>query len=654
MRFNTLNIQEDELPKVTQLFLYWHSLKEVPDLIFQMPNLEHLNLEGNRISSLPGKLKNCQNLKKLELGTNAIHSWEPLRNLPPNLTKLDLTNNEIQKITEDITGLKHLEELHLNACSLTRIPAGIKKLQKLRVLNVYNNRIKTIPLAVGKLESLRELIIGQNRLKEIPDVIGQCSRLSKLSANENNVSKITTAIGYCTELNLLELSNNKLKTLPDSLQNCLTLQNINLSWNKLEKLPEVVLKLKWLSKLFLKKNALIAIDFKGRADRISFLDLSDNKIDAISNLPSGLEVLHLINNKLTQFPEALLGCANLRHLYLDQNKIVNLPKDYGTLSSTLEMFGMLRNPAKTTPEHLLAFTNLKGFSGLVEQKKRFVVLAILHAVRQKLIREQEKFVLLRLLLNKAEAGDQLPLPRLISFLNVDFPTVTQKIRKYIYTRVGIPLSRKRLKTGHRLAIIGNTSYDHHAIRDRLHRHGITLAITPDAEVTHLLLGWGKMEWSGDAGKRYVLLSEKQLGQELWRLEAAHLLKQPDEEVFRSVEDLMLSQDNVNVRLGLELLKTGGINNYFMNYLIINWIRPLKDPTLSEEFLKQIRLNSEDEWKFVLDKYSSIRFLHNIRNVGEPSAEAVKSRQLPIDQDLVQFFKKNKLDTDLIKKALSKE
>lgn len=63
MRFNDLQISSADLPKVTELFLYWGRLDEIPDMIFRMPNLVHLNLEGNRITELPCALKDCVKLK---------------------------------------------------------------------------------------------------------------------------------------------------------------------------------------------------------------------------------------------------------------------------------------------------------------------------------------------------------------------------------------------------------------------------------------------------------------------------------------------------------------------------------------------------------------------------------------------------------------
>ncbi len=619
-----------------------------------MPNLEHLNLKRNYISFLPEKLKYCGKLKKLELGTNEIHSGESLENLPPNLTKLDLSNNKIQIIPGAITCLKNLEELHLDTCGLSRIPADIKNLQKLRVLNICNNSIRTIPRALGKLSSLRELIIDKNKLREIPDVIGNCYRLSKLSAGENNLSQISPAVGKCGELNQLQLSKNKLKTLPDSLKNCLTLQLLDLSRNKFEQLPEVVLELKWLSKFFLNHNALSEIDFKDRVGWLSFLDLSHNNIASVRNLPPSLKTLHLVNNKLTEFPEAVKNCINLRRLQLNQNKISQIPKDFGPMADTLEIWGMEKNPAKASPEQLLPMTAMEGFSGLMNSKQQLAVLAILKACRQNLIPASEKFLFLRLLLDGKPEGQRLPLSSLIPFLNVNYPSVTQKIRKYLYLRFGISLARKRLNKGHQLAIVGETNFDLPVLRERLESQGVKLVEKGYTEASHVLLGWGPMEWSGDPQGKVIFLSEKRLCLELWRLEEAHLLRNPDPEVLRSVEDLLHSKEKVNIQLGLELLKTGGVNNHLMNYLIGNWLRLLKDPELSDEFLRIIKLNSEDDWKFLLDRYSKSQFFQYVRNVEDRKAPEPRQGRLFINKKLVPYFKKNKLDTALIKKALFKK
>lgn len=654
MRFNNLNIREEELPEVTQLFLYWASLKEIPDLIYRMPNLEHLNLEGNRITSVPEKLSSCKQLKKLELGTNAIHSPESLKNLPPNLTKLDLSNNTIGEISSHITHLKNLEELHLNSCGIKRIPPQIKQLKKLKILDLYNNQIKTLPIALGKLNGLRELIVGQNKIREIPDVIGNCTRLSKLSARNNNITRISPEIGQCTELNQLVLANNKLETLPDSLENCFTLQNLELSKNKFEHFPEVVLTLKWLTKLFLNKNQLIQVDFNRKGDRLTFLDLSDNKISTVHKLPPSIEVLHLINNQLTVFPEAVLNCTNLRLLHLDFNHITDVPREFGLVAQSLRVFSMWKNPASTTPENLLQLEALERFSGLVSRKEQLIVLAVQKAGREQLVSSTEKPFLLQLLLNKKPDKHAVSLRSLLLFINGSYPSVTQKIRQYLYTRFGIPISRKRLRKGHRLALLGNTNFEVDQLRGRLEKQGITFTGTDCSEATHVLIGWGRINWRPGLDETVVYLSEKHLSNELWRLEEAHLLSNPDPEIDKSVQDLLLSGDNVNIRLGLELLKGGGLSPRMMNYLIVNWLGPLKDERLRVEILQFIKLNSEDEWKFVLDRYNKLKFFTYFKWIGENQAHAKKIEEVNARKQIHQYFKKNKLDIMFIKKALSRK
>ncbi|MCB0652235.1 MAG: leucine-rich repeat domain-containing protein [Saprospiraceae bacterium] len=673
MRFNDLQISSADLPKVTELFLYWGRLDEIPDMIFRMPNLVHLNLEGNRITELPCALKDCVKLKKLELGTNKIESAESLQFLPPNLKKLDLNNNKIGEIPPAITQLKHLEELCLIGSGISKIPGHIKKLKALKKLELFDNDIKIIPVAIGKLTNLRELSVGKNKLTKIPDALGYCQKLSSLKANENRINEVSNALEGCVELNYLDLSSNKLTTLPAGLNSCLTLQTLKLSHNKFTAIPACILDMQWLSKLLLNKNGLTEIDFRRQCRRLSFLDLSDNKIDTIKNLPASLEWLHLIHNKLDHFPHAILECSGLKNLFMRNNRIKELPEGLGVLQNSLKVIDLAFNPVKAAPEQLLHFKGLEGVSGLTKKTEALALISVLEASRYHLITANEHFFFLNLLLNRKNERGSPGLSSLVSFLNVRNPIAIQKVRKYLYGKAGIPLSRKRLKKGDQLAVLGSTKFNDAELQDRLGAHGITFLEEVNENTTHVLLGWkaygffkplspesvfsGKKQfaWPEGISQPIVFLSEQRLWQEIWRLEQAHLLENPDAKIFQSIKDLLLSREEVNVRLGIELLKGGGIPQEFLTYLMITWLRTgLSDPELKKEAFRLLFLNVEDDWKFVLETFHKAFLAICIRDLARANEGEVVPTLSRVVEEIKKFLQVNHLDVGLIKKALFKK
>ncbi len=653
MRFHKLNITDEELVQVTEWVVNWNKLEEVPDLVQNMPNLESLNLEGNRISRLPDWLKDCDSLKKLELGANRFEGTDDLKNLPSGLTRLSLYHNNIGEIPISVTKLRNLEELNMSYTELTKLPAGIQNLKKLRVLELYGNKIRTLPVAIGKIPRLRELIVGENQISKIPDAIGNCRKLSKLFAGDNRIKTVSKALGNCTELSSLDLRNNKIAELPDSLGNCFTLQHLYLQGNQFNSIPGFVYRLKWMSKLLLRNNNLKKIDFGEGGDRLRFLDLSDNQIRTIVDLPKSLEVLYLLNNQLEEFPKAVLRCTGLRMLHLNLNDIKEIPEDLGPLKRSLKMLNLEKNPVRVNPEKLLHLETLEGFSGLVKKDQVPMVIAVIKACRNGLISREEGPVFLELLWNNKFEAKQLSTESLVNFLNDSDPVVAQKVRKFIFRKLGIPFYRKKLKKGHNLSVLGETLFDMTRLTERLKSFGVGVSKGVNEKTTHILLGKGPVKWPGDVKKGMVFLDEKKLSRELWRMEEAHLMNQSDSKVIRSVLDLLMSKDTVNVKLGLELMNGGGVPDELLNILLIVWLSGEQSSRpLEKELFRLIHLNVEDEWKFVLDRYKPFKIKSYLRREKLP--ERYRNRKVVKTEwkEIGLFFKKNKLDVELIKKALS--
>lgn len=93
-------------------------LKDIPDFLFALQNLNILNLNDNSITDISdiGKLK--------------------------NLTRLDLKHNPLKKLDNSITDLKHLRVLHLAGCEyLSDLPPNFSKLNTLMLLNIKHTNI---------------------------------------------------------------------------------------------------------------------------------------------------------------------------------------------------------------------------------------------------------------------------------------------------------------------------------------------------------------------------------------------------------------------------------------------------------------------------------------------------------------------------------
>ena len=143
---------------ITSLDVYSNQIKEIPQKIEKLVNLQHLNLWANQIKEI------SETIFKLT-----------------QLHHLNLSRNQIKKIPAKIDQLTNLQHLDLSWNELTEIPAEIDQLTNLQYLDLHYNRITKIPAEIGKLGNLKNLDLSRNKLTEIPAEIGNLGNLEELN-----------------------------------------------------------------------------------------------------------------------------------------------------------------------------------------------------------------------------------------------------------------------------------------------------------------------------------------------------------------------------------------------------------------------------------------------------------------------------------------
>jgi Leucine-rich repeat (LRR) protein len=117
-------------------------LKNIPDFVFQKPDLKKLNLRRNKLSSLPSDLRKLTQLETLLLGKNKFTSFP-----------------------QSILDLQNLKYLSLSGNRIENIPAGISAMKSLEVLDLFDTYVSSLPIdALKELPNLKEIDLRQSLL----------------------------------------------------------------------------------------------------------------------------------------------------------------------------------------------------------------------------------------------------------------------------------------------------------------------------------------------------------------------------------------------------------------------------------------------------------------------------------------------------------
>ena len=157
--------------------------------------------EAETFFTLESALKNPDSVFTLILKREKLKEFpEDIFKLK-NLEELDLSKNKIDAIPKEISELKNLRVLNVSKNKLTRIPPEIGSLKELKKLIIYQNEIPFLPPEIGLLTDLEFLDLWGNEIGRLPVEI---SRLQKLTT---------------LDLRVIEINDDEQKVMKDLLPN---------------------------------------------------------------------------------------------------------------------------------------------------------------------------------------------------------------------------------------------------------------------------------------------------------------------------------------------------------------------------------------------------------------------------------------------------
>lgn len=195
----------------------------------------------------------------------------------------------MNELPYNLTVFKSLSRLHVEDASVSKIED----------LGPVRNTLKCLTASRCNIRNLSEILlcdsVHNEEIEERPGYIW--TELESLNLSRNSISKIDKSLVLTRGLKYLNLSSNKITSVGNYLTKLPQLLQLDLSANQLDTLDDLHTKFGNITKLNLSQNNLT--DLKGlfKLYSIIILNLSSNRIQALSDVEGicGLPCLEEIN-----------------------------------------------------------------------------------------------------------------------------------------------------------------------------------------------------------------------------------------------------------------------------------------------------------------------------------------------------------------------
>ncbi len=216
---------------------------------------------------------------------------------------------------------------------------------------------KTPPHIVKKIRAARErgetvFYLQRRGLTEIPSEIFEADTFEEIWLDDNQITMVPTEVAQLKKLRWLVLCDNPLKKVADVPGLVLDFAVYQQWQNKLQR--------EHIAGLKLKRDDLPHLSELVDLPRLTFLDLSDNKLTALPESVTCLQnltALHLFRNQLTALPENVTRLQNLTSLVLGANQLTTLPESVTRLQYLTEL-SLNNNQLTALPENVTRLQNL--------------------------------------------------------------------------------------------------------------------------------------------------------------------------------------------------------------------------------------------------------------------------------------------------------
>ncbi|RDE24963.1 GTP-binding protein [Motiliproteus coralliicola] len=202
---------------LVELNLSCTSIKQIPDEIHKLENLEILYLAFCQLNIFPESILSCKKIKILHLNGNNIDEVPSSISNLLEIEELFIGNNPFVNIPSSLFDLSGLMTLDMSSCQIENIPQNLGKLKCVSSLGLCNNVIREVSPQIGLLKGLESIDLSRNRISALPEAIGGLYKLKDLVATSNLIENIPVEISHVEGVEYLCFKNNPIDNVPEEI-----------------------------------------------------------------------------------------------------------------------------------------------------------------------------------------------------------------------------------------------------------------------------------------------------------------------------------------------------------------------------------------------------------------------------------------------------
>lgn len=598
-----LSLYAKQLDRVRRVWINLSNSVEFPNEIFLLENLEEIYLSGKKIEkvnnlSLPEKITSftlmcdsidefprflytqacksvlikCRSIKSMGEGTIYLSQSDgrftldidDISTLPPielssNLRLFKVKSKALRHIDLNFCQ-NHIVELLTMDCENLETIASMDATKEVRQFEIYTNQeLDLTQWSVS--DAIETLRIKAKRLK-LPS-LSQGEKLRTLHI-EGVEGEINQGMSNCTNLTELAIRNSTISSISANIEKCQRLRSISII-NSIDFFPECISKLSELYSLTINNNEIpkIDIDWSGLKN-LNSLNLTNNNtlfssLAFVSDLPN-LAMLNIDGNSLES-----------RHVLLHKKKIP-MDRSYSVFSG-----------AKVSIEFLLGFCSALAKTRLGEKDKhRLLDFVWEQGLRTDLLAQEPELLTLA--------------------LNVQFKPVKTKLMEYVQTFVKNHNGLETLNKDSVLYIEGKPNTTLTKFKEKVSAIGYGFSRNLDKNVTHVIIGKSPSNPKAFDSNKFVYLTEN----DIFNLESQQNPKFLEQQVEQgstsaldSVNDLLFNPELVNVKIGLQMLETGGVPEGLLEAVLM-LAKSNPDAKVRAQAKKLLVEQGPSEWALLID------------------------------------------------------